>query len=52
MLGRQVASRILQRAAPGKDQIILELGSLAAGAYVLRLEVDGVIATRRFVVAK
>jgi len=52
MLGRQVASRTLQRAVSGKDQIVLDLGSLAAGAYVLRLEVDGVRASRRFVLAK
>ena len=52
MLGRQVASRTFQRAAPGKDQIILDLGSLAAGVYLLRLEVDSVRATRQFVLAK
>ena len=52
VLGRRVASRTLQRAAAGKHEVVLDLGSLAAGAYVLRLEVDGTTATHRFVVAK
>ena len=52
VLGRKVASQTLQRAVAGKHQVVLDLGSLAAGAYVLRLDGDGVTATHRFVVAK
>lgn len=52
VLGRQLMTHTARHAIAGVDTIELELASLAAGAYVLKMKTGGAIASHRFVVVR
>jgi hypothetical protein len=52
LLGRLAAVLLDREIAPGDQQIHLDLSNLAGGTYIVRLESDGHVATRKLVVAR